>query len=50
MMDASAVDEDIMNMITICNLAACSTEEPPSIAPVIIPGMAIIPKTLQGAN
>lgn len=45
-MEASAVDEEIMNMMTICKRAACSTEEPPRMAPVIMPGMAIIPMTL----
>lgn len=39
--------EEIMNMMTIWSFAACSTEEPPRIAPVIIPGMAIIPSTLE---
>ena len=46
--DESAVQEEIMNMITICRRAACSTEEPPRIAPVIMPGMAMIPMTLEG--
>ena len=44
--EESAVLEDIMNIITIWRRAACSTEDPPRIAPVIIPGMAIIPITL----
>lgn len=44
--DAKAVDEDIMNMITIWSFAAWSTEEPPRIAPVIIPGIEIMPSTL----
>ena len=37
----------IINMMIICSLAACCTEEPPKIAPVIMPGMAIIPMTLD---
>ena len=45
--DAKAVDEDIMNMITIWSFAAWSTDEPPRIAPVIMPGIAIIPSTLK---
>jgi len=32
-MDASAVEADIINMITIWSRAACWTEEPPRIAP-----------------
>ena len=43
---ASAVDAEIINMIIICNFDACSTEEPPRIAPVIIPGIEMIPMTL----
>jgi len=35
-----------MNMITIWSFAAWSTDEPPRIAPVIMPGIAIIPSTL----
>lgn len=45
--DARAVEAEIMNMMIICILAACWTEEPPRIAPVIIPGIAIIPRTLR---
>lgn len=33
--------------MTICRRAACSTEEPPRMAPVIVPGMDIIPITLS---
>ena len=44
--DASAVDAEIMNVIIICNIAACWTEEPPRMAPVIMPGIAMIPITL----
>ena len=47
-MDASAVEEEIMNMMTICRRAACSTEEPPRMAPVIMPGIAMMPITLRG--
>jgi hypothetical protein len=36
-----------MNMITICSRAACSTSAPPRIAPVIMPGMYMMPTTLQ---
>lgn len=46
--DASVVAEEIMNVIIICNIAACWTEEPPRIAPVIIPGIAMMPITLEG--
>ncbi|KAF5374501.1 hypothetical protein D9615_009119 [Tricholomella constricta] len=45
--DASAVEEDIMNIMIICSRAACCTDEPPRMAPVIIPGIAIIPRTLE---
>ena len=44
---ASAVDAEIMNMMIICNFAACSTEEPPRMAPVIIPGIEMMPMTLH---
>ena len=44
--DESAVQDEIMNMITICRRAACSTEDPPRIAPVIMPGMEMRPMTL----
>ena len=44
--EESAVQEEIMNMMTICSRAACSTEDPPRIAPVIMPGMAMMPMTL----
>jgi hypothetical protein len=46
-MDASVVLAVIMNMMIICSFAACWTEEPPKMAPVIMPGMAIIPSTLE---
>ena len=45
--DARVVLAVIMNMIIICNLAAWCTDEPPRIAPVIMPGMAIMPRTLE---
>ena len=45
-MDASAVADDVMNMMTICSFAACPTEDPARSAPVIIPGIATIPMTL----
>ena len=45
-MAASAVDAEIINMMIICSLAACSTEEPPRMAPVIIPGIEMMPMTL----
>ena len=34
------------NIITICRRAACSTDEPPRMAPDIVPGMAMMPITL----
>jgi hypothetical protein len=46
-MHDSALDADIMNMITICSRAACPTSAPPRIAPVIMPGMEMTPTTLQ---
>ena len=46
-MHASALDADIMNMMIICSRAACCTSAPPRIAPVIMPGIAIIPITLH---
>lgn len=45
-MAESAVAAEIMNMMTIWSRAACSTEEPPRMAPVIMPGMYTIPSTL----
>lgn len=45
-MEDKAVDDEIMNMMTIWSLAACWTDDPPRMAPVIIPGMAMIPSTL----
>ena len=45
--EESAVEEEIMNMMTICRRAACSTEDPPRMAPVIMPGIAMIPITLR---
>jgi hypothetical protein len=47
MMHDSTLDADIMNMIIICSRAACATSAPPRIAPVIVPGMAMMPITLQ---
>lgn len=44
--DARVVDDEIMKTIIIWSRAACCTEDPPRIAPVIIPGIAIIPRTL----
>lgn len=44
--DARVVDAEIMKTIIICSRAACWTEEPPRIAPVIMPGIAMIPRTL----
>jgi hypothetical protein len=44
--DANVVAEEIMNIMIICSIAACCTEEPPRMAPVIIPGIAMIPRTL----
>jgi hypothetical protein len=49
MMHASTLDADIINMIIICSRAAWPTSAPPSIAPVIIPGMEIMPITLGSA-
>ena len=45
-MHASVLDADIMNIMIICSRAACCTSAPPRIAPVIMPGIAIIPITL----
>ena len=47
MIHDNALDAAIMNMIIICNRAACCTSAPPRIAPVIIPGIEMMPKTLQ---
>jgi len=44
--DARVVDAEIMKTMIICSRAACWTEDPPRIAPVIIPGIAMIPSTL----
>jgi len=44
--EASTVLAVIMNMMIICSLAAWWTDDPPRIAPVIIPGIAMIPRTL----
>ena len=46
--EASVAVAEIMNMMIICSLAACWTEDPPRMAPVIIPGIAMIPITLEG--
>lgn len=43
---ARVVEAEIMNMMIICSFAACDTEEPPRMAPVIMPGMDIMPMTL----
>ena len=48
--EASTVEDVIMNMMIICNLAACWTEAPPRIVPVIVPGIAMIPMTLLGGK
>lgn len=48
--EARVVDEEIMNIIIICKIAACWTEEPPRMAPVIIPGIETIPMTLEAPN
>lgn len=34
------------NMTTICSRAACWTDAPPRMAPVIVPGIAMMPITL----
>ena len=44
--EASTMLAVIMNMMIICSLAAWWTEDPPRIAPVIIPGIEMIPMTL----
>ena len=44
--EASTVEAAIMNMMIICSLAAWWTEDPPRMAPVIIPGIEMIPMTL----
>ena len=44
--EASTAAAAIMNMMIICSLAAWWTEDPPMIAPVIVPGIATIPMTL----
>lgn len=43
----SALEAEIINMMIICSFAARSTDAPPRRAPVIIPGMDMIPSTLQ---
>ena len=47
---ANTLDADIINMIIICRRAAGSTSAPPRIAPVIVPGMEMMPITLQKGN
>ena len=44
--EASTMLAVIMNIMIICSLAAWWTEDPPRIAPVIIPGIVMIPMTL----
>ena len=44
--EASTVLAVLMNMMIICSFAAWWTEDPPRMAPVIIPGIAMIPITL----
>jgi hypothetical protein len=46
MIHESAFEEEIMNMMIICNHVACSTSEPSRIARIIIPGIAMMPITL----
>lgn len=43
----SALEAEIINMMIICSFAARSTDAPPRRAPVIIPGIDMIPSTLQ---
>lgn len=45
--EASTALAEIMNMIIICSLAAWWIEDPPRMVPVIIPGMEMIPMTLN---
>jgi hypothetical protein len=44
--DESTTTEEIMNIKTIWSRAACVTEAPPSMDPVMAPGIDIIPMTL----
>lgn len=44
---AKTVEAEFINMTIICNRAACSTGAPARIAPVIIPGIEIMPIMLQ---
>lgn len=42
---ARALDDEIVKMMIDCRRAACSTDAPPRMDPVIIPGMEIRPMT-----
>ena len=44
--DESTTTEEIMNIKTIWIRAACVTEAPPSMEPVMAPGIEIMPMTL----
>jgi hypothetical protein len=44
--EASVVVAVIMNRMIICSFAACSTEDPPRMVPVIVPRIAMMPVTL----
>lgn len=46
MIQTSALEAEIMNMMIICSFTACEIDDPPRMAPVIMPGMAMIPMTL----
>lgn len=48
--EARVVLAVIMNIMIICSLAAWWTDEPPRMAPVIMPGMAMMPNTLLGVS
>lgn len=43
---AKTVDAEFMNITIICSRAACSTGAPARMAPVIIPGIEMIPMIL----
>ena len=45
--EESTATEEIMNDRIIWSRAACVTDAPPSMEPVIVPGIAIMPITLQ---
>jgi hypothetical protein len=44
---AKLVEAVIINMMIICRRAACATSAPPRMAPVIMPGIEIMPSTLN---